>query len=398
MWNFGDGTTLNDTSTLKNPTYTYPDTGKYTVTLIVYGASAGCNDTSTQVFYVLPTLNPSFTPPAGQCIVGNSFNFTAGGQFSTFSTFQWNFTSFGTPSSSTLQNPSGISFTQYGSFPVTLIVKTKTCTKAFVDTVHVYPNPAASFVVPNTIGCQLQTVSPINLSLYGPCAKFLWNFGDGKTDTLANPIHVYADTGFFNIKLTVTTTCGCVGSSSVAVNGQVHVLPGPRTGFVVKPTHTDIYHPIITFTDTSTNVTQQTVTMGDGTTLNYIPPTHQYDACGTFVITQIAISSNGCSDTTEHTVLIDKDFTFYVPNSFTPNGDMNNNLFKPKSFGIYDYTMNIYDRWGKLMFSTTDPEQGWDGTYHGKRCEEGVYAYIIDFTNILDDYPRTLHGKINLVR
>lgn len=398
LWNFGDGTTLSDTSNLKNPTYTYPDTGKYTVTLIVYGATPGCNDTSTQVFDVFPALNPSFVPPPGQCIVGNSFSFTAGGQFSTYSTFDWNFTSFATPASSTQQNPSGISFTQYGNFPVSLTVTTRTCKKTYIDTVHVFPNTQAMFNLNNTIGCQPLTVPFTDHSLYGMGQSFLWNFGDGTTSTLENPTHTYQDTGFFNVTLTVTTASGCVGTSSVSVNGAIHVLPGPRTGFGVKPKHTDIYHNIITFLDSSKNITQQVVTLGDGTIMNHLPSTHEYDACGTFVITQIAISSNGCSDTTIRTVVIDNDFTFYVPNSFTPNGDAHNNIFKPKWFGIYDYTMSIYDRWGNMVFSSSDPDQGWDGTYHGKKCEEGVYAYTIDFNNILDDYPRSIQGKITLVR
>ncbi len=398
LWNFGDGTTLSDTSNVKNPSYTYPDTGKYTVTLIVYGSTPGCNDTSTQVFDVFPPLNPSFVPPAGQCIVGNSFNFTAGGQFSTYSTFLWNFTGFATPTTSVLQNPNGISYNQYGNFPVAITVTTKTCTKTFIDTIRVYPNTQALFNVNNAIGCQPLSVPFTNQSIYGTGVHFLWNFGDGTNSTQQNPIHAYQDTGFFNVTLTVNTTAGCVGTSSVSVNGAIHVLPGPRTGFIVKPTHTDIYHDIITFTDTSKNITQQTVTMGDGSTLNYLPHTHEYGSYGTFTITQIAISSNGCSDTTEHIVLIDKDFTFYVPNSFSPNGDTHNGVFKTVSFGIYDFTIEIYDRWGKLVFESSDPEQGWDGTYHGKKCPEDIYVYKIDFTNVVDDYPRSLHGKITLVR
>jgi gliding motility-associated-like protein len=398
LWNFGDGTTLSDTSNLKNPSYTYPDTGKYTVTLIVYGATPGCNDTSTQVFDVFPALAPNFVPPPGQCIVGNSFNFTAGGQFPTYATFNWNLTAFATPSSSTQQNPSGVTFNQYGNFPVILTVSEKNCIKSFTDTVHVYPNTLAQFTVANTIGCQPLTVQFNNQSVYGTGVHFLWNFGDGDTSSQKNPTHVYQNTGIYNVKLTVTTTSGCVQSNSMTMAGAVTVLPGPITGFIMKPTHTDIYHNIITFTDTSKNITQQTVTLGDGTTLGHLPQTHEYGGCGTFIVTQIATSSNGCSDTTEHILIIDTDFTFYVPNSFSPNSDAHNAVFKVVAFGIYDFSMEIYDRWGKMVFSSTDPEQGWDGTYHGKKCPEDIYVYKIDFTNIVDDYPRNINGKITLIR
>ncbi|HWY37652.1 MAG TPA: PKD domain-containing protein, partial [Bacteroidia bacterium] len=191
MWNFGDGTTLSDTSVLKNPSYTYPDTGKYTVTLIVYGATPGCNDTSRQVFYAFAPLNPNFTPPAGQCIVGNSFNFMAAGQFPSYSAFTWNFTAFATPSGSTQQNPGGISWNQYGNFPVSLTVSEKGCIKTYTDTVHIYPGTQAHFSFSNPIGCQPLSVPFTNQSIYGTGQHFLWNFGDGDTSSLKNPTHIY---------------------------------------------------------------------------------------------------------------------------------------------------------------------------------------------------------------
>jgi gliding motility-associated-like protein len=399
LWNFGDGTTLSDTSNVKNPTYTYPDTGKYNVTLIVYGGMPGCNDTSTQVFTVYPLLNPGFFPPAGQCIVGNSFNFTAGGQFPSYSTFNWDFSAFANPTTSVQQNPNGVSYNQYGNFPVTLTMHENGCTKSYTDTVHVYPVTQAQCSITSfTSGCQPLTVTFNNQSLFGIGVHFLWNFGDGDTSSAKNPTHVYQNTGTFNINLTVNTTSGCISASTASLTGGVQVLPGPVTGFIVKPTHTDIYHNIITFIDTSKNITLQTVDMGNGVILNSLPAGYEYEDCGTFVITQTALSSNGCSSTTTHTVIIDKDFTFYVPNCFSPNGDGHNNIFKPVSFGIYDFTIYVYDRWGKKVFESSDPELGWDGTYHGKKCPEDIYVYRIDFTNIVDDYPRTIQGKVTLIK
>lgn len=397
-WNFGDPTTLGDTSNLQNPSYTFPDTGKYVITLINHGPNPSCNDTSTQIFYVYPALNPSFVPPAAQCIVGNSYNFTAGGQFAPYSTFFWSFSSWSTPATSTQQNPNGISYNQYGSFPVTLTVKEKNCIKNYIDSVHVYPNTVAQFQIDSFKGCQPLAVSFVNTSIFGSGTTFTWYFGNGATSTAVNPSYVYPDTGKFNITLVATTTAGCVGTNSMTVNGLVTVYPGPKAGFNATPKHTDIFYPEITFTDTSKNANLQIVDMGDGTILSALPLTHDYTGYGTFVVTQIALSSNGCSDTARQIIVIDPDYTFYVPNTFSPNGDIHNEVFKAYSFGIYDFTMIIYDRWGQEVFSSNDPEQGWNGTYKGKKCPEDIYVYKIEFTPYTDPYPRKLSGHINLMR
>ncbi|HXB41062.1 MAG TPA: PKD domain-containing protein, partial [Bacteroidia bacterium] len=397
-WNFGDPATLADTSNLQNPSYTYPDTGKYIITLINHGPNPACNDTSKQTFYVYPLLNPSFAAPPGQCIVGNSFNFSAGGQFAPYSSFNWNFTSAATPGSSTQQNPNGVTYNQYGNFPVSLTVTEKNCSKTVTDTITVYPNTVAQFHIDSAKGCQPLSVTFTNTSVYGTGESFVWNFGDGNTSTTQNPTHIYQNSGTYNISLVVTTTTGCVGTSSVNVNGLVNVYPGPKAGFTANPTHTNIYYPEITFTDTSKNVITQVVTMGDGTTLGSIPPQYTYNGFGTFVVTQIAGSSNGCSDTARQTIYIDPDYTFYIPNTFTPNGDIHNEVFKAIAFGITDFSMVIYDRWGVEIFNSSDVEKGWDGKYKNTKCPEDVYVYKIEYTPLTDPYPRKITGHINLIR
>jgi gliding motility-associated-like protein len=397
-WDFGDPGTTSDVSNQQNPSYTYPDTGKYVVTLINHGPNPACNDTTTEIFYVYQALNPSFVPPAPQCIVGNSYNFTAGGQFAPYATFYWNLSSWATPATSTQQNPTGVTYNQYGNFPVTLVVKQKSCTKTFTDTVKVYPNTVTQFQQDSFSGCQPLAVSFTNTSVFGGATAFTWYFGNGDSLNAVNASYVYQDTGTFNITLVSTTSVGCVGTSTVTGNGLVTVFPGPKAGFTADPTFTNIYNPNISFTDTSKNVTLQVVNMGDGSTFTSIPPGYSYTGYGTFVVTQIALSSNGCSDTARQTIIIDPDFTFYVPNSFSPNRDVHNERFRVVAFGIYDYSISIFDRWGHEVFSSSDPEESWDGTWRGKKCEEDVYVYKAEFTPVTDPYPRRITGVIHLIR
>jgi gliding motility-associated-like protein len=71
---------------------------------------------------------------------------------------------------------------------------------------------------------------------------------------------------------------------------------------------------------------------------------------------------------------------FYIPNAFTPNGDGDNDSFRPVSPNVNDYTFEVFSRWGQLIYSTTDPEQGWNGKVHGVRAKEGVYVWQISYS------------------
>ena len=67
----------------------------------------------------------------------------------------------------------------------------------------------------------------------------------------------------------------------------------------------------------------------------------------------------------------------FVPNAFTPNGDLINDIFLPKGQNINKYRLIIYDRWGSEIFESDSLEEGWDGTNAGEPCPTGVYVWII---------------------
>ncbi len=96
-------------------------------------------------------------------------------------------------------------------------------------------------------------------------------------------------------------------------------------------------------------------------------------------------------------VCIEFPATLYVPSAFTPNGDQLNDIFS--SFGEFEesFSMEIYDRWGKLLFASTDKNTGWDGTVNGKPQPEGVYVYKIVVRGF-DGQELTANGTITLYR
>ncbi len=119
---------------------------------------------------------------------------------------------------------------------------------------------------------------------------------------------------------------------------------------------------------------------------------------GTYIVT--VTDSNNCVASGSRLV---SDFCaseLYVPNSFTPNGNGINDVFLAYGERIITFHMYVFDRWGELIFESTDISQGWNGYYMGNLCQQGVYVYKIDYR--LYDYTElkahTIYGNVNLIR
>lgn len=79
---------------------------------------------------------------------------------------------------------------------------------------------------------------------------------------------------------------------------------------------------------------------------------------------------------------ITNDFAVYIPNSFTPNQDGLNDIFYVVGTGISDFQLDIFNRWGTVVFSSRDQRNGWDGNYKGSLSENGVYTYKLIYTGL----------------
>ncbi|MEI8136537.1 MAG: T9SS type B sorting domain-containing protein, partial [Bacteroidota bacterium] len=107
---------------------------------------------------------------------------------------------------------------------------------------------------------------------------------------------------------------------------------------------------------------------------------YTFPEAGTYPIALIVKNKWGCTDTVVKPITVGEDFSFYVPNALTPNGDGINDTFFPKGHGIVKYDLAIFDRWGEKLFSTSDFFQGWDGTFKGEDCKNDVYVWKINVT------------------
>ena len=105
--------------------------------------------------------------------------------------------------------------------------------------------------------------------------------------------------------------------------------------------------------------------MGDQSTYATKDITHSYDSIGDYLVRLIIENEHQCTDTIEKLITI-KGYKLFIPNTFTPNNDKNNDFFKPIGFGVDFFEMKIFDRWGKEIFHGNDINTGWNGKYQNK--------------------------------
>jgi gliding motility-associated-like protein len=394
-WDFGVPGIETDTSNLLNPEYIYPDSGTYTVTLIINPGTM-CADTNSNTFYIYPLLEPQFSPPPGECLNSNSFSFTAAGDFMGNGTFVWDFGSSATPNNISAQNPSGIEFSAPGTYPVTLTISENGCVESYTQNVEVYAHPECNYGIATSLACDLQPVSFLDSSIASSALSYQWFFGDGNTSADQNPWHEYPMTGTYPTSLIITDANGC--SDTMQYPTPLSVYPSPLAGFTLSPQDTSIFYPDVHITDQSFSSVGCTVYWGDGTSDTNCDTVHSYTAPGTYTVMQVVQNAFGCLDTAYSQVLIRPEFLFWIPNAFTPNENGLNDVFRPSMIGVHDYRFMIFDRWGEKIFETKDQSEGWDGTLKGKMCTNDVYVYRITLRDDVLNQPHEYIGHVTLVR
>ena len=364
-WDFGVPGTQADTSDQEAPLFTYPAPGEYLVTLV---ANPGwpCADTSQKTFELYPPVEVGFSIPDVVCPDQMPLTISATGNFSAAADVHWD---FGNGFSTDLTaHTTTVSFTQLGSHVIKVNASEHGCEGAFEDSLQVYPLPTVAFE-PDTGGCTPFAVPFTQSANAWTPMQFHWDFGDGQSSTDSLPDHTYLSPGVYDVKITVSTTSGCVATRSLVREAMVDAWPQPVARFTVDPTITSLLHPEVTFTDHSIDAVQWDFQVED---MHYssAPFLHVFDDAGDFDALLTVTSAQGCTDTTAVQVLVG-DHLFFAPNSFTPNGDDINETWRPEVRGARMYHLDVFDRWGHVVFSTTDPKQAWDG----KNATTGPYAY-----------------------
>ncbi|TND00695.1 MAG: fibronectin type III domain-containing protein [Bacteroidetes bacterium] len=305
-------------------------------------------------------------------------------------------------------NLPGTSLTVQPAISVTYTVAVSdanNCTAVDSVLVTVNPLPAPALGSNTQSGCEPLDVSFTDQSFVsaGTITGWLWDFGDGSpTSNAQNPAHQYSASGTYNVTLTVTTAAGC--TQTLTMPNYITVFASPSASFTLGPQPTTVLNATISFTDNSLLASQWQWDFGDPLDVNNTStlqhPTHAYGDTGSYCVRLMVTSPNGCVDSTINCLEIEPEFTFFIPNAFTPNADGTNDVFYGYGTFITEYDLWIFDRWGNMIFHTDDLYKGWDGKVQGKSaeiCQEDVYVWKV----VLKDVQGRKHkyiGHVSLVK
>ena len=237
-------------------------------------------------------------------------------------------------------------------------------------------------------------------------ATTYFEFGDGKGVALEtgddSTSYTYNQVGVFDVIVTTTSIYGCVYTDTM--EQIVEVKPNPIADFTFSSNPTTIFETTVLMQDRSSAdaIYHNWYSPGSSpTTSNITSPTFVFpEEVNQHPITLAVESEHGCVDTLTLYLHVIQDILFFAPNSFTPDGDEHNQVWKPEIQGIdiYDFDLYIFNRWGEVIWENHDPSVGWDGTYKGRIVETGTYNWKASVKDLYNDDKKEFNGSINLLK
>ncbi len=399
LWLFNDPNNPGASATGQNPTYTYSDTGTYTIQLIL-NPGYPCTDTAEVTYELYNPVNPAYSYSGPVCFDENLITFQNQSSNGGNAVANWDFGADASIQTFTGWNPPPIVFNTWGDHYVSLTIEENGCEDNFLDTVRIYRRPETNVSVENQVGCAPFTVEFWDSTITDGQVIYNWDFGDGVLSNDSNAVYTYANPGTYDLNLTIYFIEGCTDTITVSYADFITVYPSPTSSFIADPTSTTIYTSNIEITDLAADPTDDIITsMGDGSIYyNQAVFNHSYSDTGWFEVAHVVINTFDCPDTSKANIRINPETLIFVPNAFTPNGDGKNEIFFATAVGIKDFSLKIFNRWGEVMFETNDPSEGWNGMHPGgKEAVQGVYTWTV-FAKGENDKLIEKRGKLSLLR
>ena len=380
-WIFGDGSTIPGSNVID---HTYNNLGSTPVTYhvqLITSSFFTCSDTAEMDIVVYPQPSAIFLPiPNTASILDATItmdNMTLGTGWQ----YDWD---FGDSGSSTEFEPSH-TYTNPGAFTITLTVSNEECFDATTQVVNITPEPPVPSFDPVTNGCMPWTIQFNNTSLYG--TSYIWDFGNGAVSNAENPTYTYYQAGTFKITLTVIGPGGTRQTSQT-----IEVYQKPNAYFIVTPTFVYVNDEEVKCLNQSLYGDHYLWDFGDSHTDTVFEPFHKYMEAGVYDISLTVTTDEGCTDQyiLSPAVTVEPAGELRFANAFRPNtngprggeppstpDEYNQVFFPPIQEKVDEYHLQIFNRWGEMIFESFDINWGWDGYYKGTLCKQDVYIWRV---------------------
>jgi gliding motility-associated-like protein len=371
LWDYGDG----KTDTTHDGRHYYAQPGTYTVRL-TSTTEKGCPNDSAFNVTVFPEPVVGFNEPnAQQCFGNNQFNFINSSTILTGNMqYLWN---LGDGATANTRNVT-YSYAMPGDYMVKMIaVSDSGCTDSIARNVKIFKYAIADFKVdPVCVGQRLPLFNQtINTS--PSVLTYLWEFGNGATSTLQNPVYSYPVEGYYPIKLTVSNI-HCPQTLSVK---QINItIDQPLLGIRYPDVEAVMNFPEQLQARQIANTVLWTPSANLDFANSYRP---SFKGLASQLYQVQLKTKTGCVTVDTQFVKIKKKIEIYVPTTFTPDGNGLNDYLYPVLMGFK--TLNyfkVYDRWGKLLFASKTERPGWDGRVKGNIQELQTVVWMIEAVDV----------------
>jgi gliding motility-associated-like protein len=265
--------------------------------------------------------------------------------------------------------------------------------------INVFQIQNPSFTVSSTKGCEPFCVQFSNTSTGTTTA--LWNFGDFSPPVVSPVVtHCYTNPGTYSVALMITNAQGC--KFTLIKPNIITVYGKPVADFVQHPDIIDLNHADAVFENASVNATSFSWSLDGMPMSSQSDFSHTFSQVGCYDVQLVAsnIGSTGaCRDTIIKEICVTEGFNFWMPNAFSPDLDGHNDYFYPQGTGWVDkdYKFEIYNRWGQLIFQSSDTAAQWDGRYGGMRATDEIYVWHVFVRDIYDD-EHDFRGHVLIMR
>jgi len=270
-----------------------------------------------------------------------------------------------------------------------------------------YPEEIIPLISPdNTGACYPVEVNFDNVTNTNEVIDYtVWSYGDGTIDTVPGnntASHSYG-VGLFDVTVEVVSDRGC--SYSETFNSLIEGYDYPEASFYVNPNPASVFEPEVDVFSQSSGDVISFHWFAEGAEPNFSTvenPTFQYPTeVDIYPLILVVENGNGCRDTVERLVRIQNEVLIFAPNTFTPDSDGYNDEWRVHIQGIdiSSFHLELFNRWGELIFESYDPDGAWDGTYGGMGIvKDGTYIWKIKARDAENDNKYEFKGFVNVLK